>query len=141
MSEPLVIDDRVTVPGSDLAWTATRASGPGGQNVNKVASRVELRFDLPGTQALDAATKDRLRALAKGHLDADGLVLVRSERTRDRLQNLRDARDKLRELIVRALKIPKRRRPTKPTRGSQRRRLDEKRVHGGKKRTRRAPPE
>ncbi|WP_394823355.1 alternative ribosome rescue aminoacyl-tRNA hydrolase ArfB [Pendulispora albinea] len=126
----------VVIPGSDLTWTATRSSGPGGQNVNKVSSRVELRFDLEGTAALSGAAKTRLRTLAKGYLDADGRILIRSERTRDRLQNLADARDKLGELIARALVVPKKRRPTRPSLRAHARRVDEKRRQGSKKRDR-----
>jgi len=77
MRAPLVIDDRITIPAGDIVWTATRSSGPGGQNVNKVASRVELRFDLPGTTALSEAAKARLRAIAGVVLDADGWVLLK----------------------------------------------------------------
>jgi ribosome-associated protein len=136
MSEPLVVDARVTIPARDLAWTAARAGGPGGQNVNKVSSRVELRFDLAATSALDPATKDRLRAIAKNQLDAGGRLVVRSEKTRDQAKNLEDARAKLRGLVLQALFVPKRRRPTRPTRGSKLRRLDEKARHGQKKRER-----
>jgi ribosome-associated protein len=136
MSEPLFVDARVTIPGLDLAWTAARAGGPGGQNVNKVSSRVELRFDLPATKALDPAAKDRLRTLAKNQLDAEGRLVVRSDKTRDQGRNLEDARAKLAELVRQALVVPKKRRPTRPTRGSKMRRLDEKARHGQKKRER-----
>jgi len=134
-SEALPVGE-IVIPGTDLTWTATRSSGPGGQNVNKVSSRVELRFDLEGTDALGPAVKNRLRLLAKGYLDADGRILIRSERTRDRQQNLEDAREKLREFVARALVAPKKRRPTKPSKGAKARRLDEKRRVGMKKRDR-----
>lgn len=137
MSAPLFIDPRVTLPGDDLAWTATRSSGPGGQNVNKVSSRVELRFDLPGTEALEVAVKERLAVLARGYLDAEGRILLKSDRTRDQPRNLEDAREKLRELILRALVVPRPRRATKPSRSSKRRRVDDKRRQGDKKRDRR----
>lgn len=137
MPQPLVVDARVTIPGEDLTWTATRSGGPGGQNVNKVSSRVELRFDLEGTQALDERTKDRLRNLARGYLDAAGRILLKSELTRDQHRNLEDARAKLQALVAQALVVPKRRRPTRPSRGATARRLDEKRRQGDKKRARR----
>ena len=124
---PLVVNDRVTIPDDDLSWTAVRAAGPGGQNVNKVASKIDLRFDLAGTRALDDATKERLRALDGARLDADGRILVSSQLTRDQRQNLDDAREKLRSLVLRALIRPKARRPTRPTRGSKERRLGGKR--------------
>jgi ribosome-associated protein len=137
MSDPLPIDAALTLPAKDLAWTATRAGGPGGQNVNKVSSRVELRFDLAGTSVLDPAVKDRLRALAKNHLDAEGRLVVKSEKTRDQGRNLEDAREKLATLVRAALVTPKRRRPTRPTRGSKLRRLESKARQGEKKRDRR----
>ena len=68
--DPLRVDDAVVIPAADLTWSAARAGGPGGQNVNKVSSKVELRFDLPGTRCLDDAVKERLRALAASCLDA-----------------------------------------------------------------------
>lgn len=136
MNEPLRIDERVLIPAADLAFAASRASGPGGQNVNKVASKVELRFDLRGTNALGPAVKQRLRALAGKRVDADGSLRIVSQRTRDQIRNRKDALDKLAELIRQALVPPVPRRPTRPTRGSQRRRLEEKRRVGAKKRLR-----
>lgn len=139
MSEPLEIDDRTSIPDADLTWTATRSSGPGGQNVNKVSSRVELRFDLEGTTALAEPVKARLRVIARGLLDAEGRVLIKSDRTRDQRRNLEDARDKLRALVIQALAVPKRRRPTKPSRAAKQRRLNEKRQQSSKKAERRTP--
>jgi ribosome-associated protein len=137
MSGPLFIDDRITIPEADLTWTATRSSGPGGQNVNKVSSRVELRFDLAGTAALPDPVKARLRVLARGMLDAEGRILIKSERTRDQRRNLEDAREKLRAIVAQALVVPKRRRPTKPSRAAKQRRLTEKRQLASKKAERR----
>lgn len=134
--DPLVIDDRTTLPGTDLEWTAVRASGPGGQNVNKVASKVDLRFDLRGTAALSPPVKARLRRLAGGRLDAAGRIVIVRSRHRDQARNLEAARDALRELILAALVPPKPRRPTRPTRASKRRRLEAKRRQGEKKRGR-----
>jgi ribosome-associated protein len=123
---PLEISGSLTLPASCLTWAASRASGPGGQNVNKVSSKVELRFDLEGCGVLDAATKDRLRAIASTMLDGAGRVLIVSQKTRDQPKNLDDAREKLRALVLRALVRPKKRRPTRPSRGAVARRLDEK---------------
>ncbi len=139
MSTPLVIDEKVTLPGHDLEWTAVRASGPGGQNVNKVSSKIELTFDLDDSVALTDAVKARLRVLAKNSLDAEGRVLVTSQKTRDQSKNLADAREKLREIILKALVVPKKRKPTKPTKGSKVKRLTTKKKVGAKKAARKPP--
>lgn len=130
---PLRIDDRTSVDPRDLSWTAVRASGPGGQNVNKVSSKVELRFDLKASTALPGWAKTRLRTLCKNRLDAEGRVRIVSQETRDQLQNLEQARDKLAALIFEALHPPAPRHATKPTRGSKRRRLNDKRHTADKK--------
>jgi ribosome-associated protein len=133
---PLAITSAISIPVSCLTWSASRASGPGGQNVNKVSSKVELRFDLDACPTLDGATKDRLRALARTMLDGEGRLLLVSQKTRDQPKNLEDAREKLRELVLQALVRPKRRRPTRPSRGAVARRLDEKSRASKKKRER-----
>jgi ribosome-associated protein len=137
MMEPLIISPTLAIPPADLSWDATRASGPGGQNVNKVASKIELRFDLAGCRVLDDETRRRLRALAGSRVDTDGQLHIVSQLTRDQGRNLQDAREKLRLLILRALERPKPRRPTRPTRASKERRLVEKRQQGERKKGRR----
>ncbi len=139
MSSPLVINDKVTLPGSDLEWTAVKASGPGGQNVNKVASKVELSFDFENTVALRDTVKDRLRVLAKNQLDAEGRVLVKSEKTRDQAKNLADARTKLKELILEAMVVPKKRKATKVSKAQKAKRLSTKKKVGAKKAARKKP--
>ena len=139
MSSPLVINEKITLPGSDLEWTAVRSSGPGGQNVNKVASKVELSFDFETTVALPDPVKARLRVLAKNQLDAEGRVFIKSEKTRDQGKNLADARDKLKELILKALVVPKTRKPTKPSKAQKTKRLTTKKKVGAKKAARKPP--
>ncbi len=134
--EALPIDDVIFLPASDLSFAAVRASGKGGQNVNKVATKVELRFDLEGTRALRPSQKARLRTLARGRLAADGSLIVVSQKTREQPRNLADAREKLAALVLQALPEPVIRRPSRPTRGSIRRRLNDKRAHSDKKRDR-----
>lgn len=139
MSSPLVINDKVTLPGSDLEWTAVRSSGPGGQNVNKVASKIELSFDFENTVALGDPVKARLRVLAKKQLDAEGRVFIKSEKTRDQVKNLADARQKLKDLILSAMVVPKTRKPTKVSKTQKAKRVTNKKKVSAKKATRKKP--
>ena len=133
----LVINLKVTIPASELSWTAVCASGPGGQNVNKVATKVELRFHLSATRVLSAEVQQRLRVLASGRLDAEGRVRIVSQSARSQPRNLELALAHLSELIRHALVVPRRRRPTRPSRRSNEVRLADKKRAGQKKSTRR----
>ena len=124
------------IPEQDLQFQFIRGSGPGGQNVNKVATAAQLRFDLLGTQALAAAVKARLRALAGSRLNADGTLLIVARNHRTQEGNRRAALERLEELIARASVEPKKRRATRPTLGSRQRRLDHKRERKQVKRLR-----
>jgi ribosome-associated protein len=135
--EPLVVRAGVVVPADAMSMQASRSGGPGGQNVNKVSSKVELRTDLTRIVGLDEAAAARLRALADKKLDAEGRLLVIAQASRDQRANLEEARDKVRTLVLAALVTPRRRRRTKPTRGSVERRLADKRQRGTTKATRR----
>lgn len=136
MSEDLQVAPNVTIPSRELEWKATRAAGPGGQNVNKVSSKVELRFLLSVTSAIEPKTRARLRALARHRLDAEGNLLLTSQKTRDQHRNLEDAREKLKLLVLEAMIVPKARRETRPTRGSVKRRLESKSKRSETKRAR-----
>ena len=114
------------IPESDFSISFVRSAGPGGQNVNKVATAAQLRFDLSGTAVLDERAKARLGALAGQRLTAAGEILIVARNHRTQEGNRREALARLYELIERALEVPKVRRPTKPTRASVVRRLDGK---------------
>ena len=139
MAEPIRISRGVRIPSGAITWRAVRASGPGGQNVNKVSSKVELRVDLDGIAGLDDAARGRLQALAAGRRDSRGRLLVTSQRTRDQARNLEDAREKVRRLVGRALVVPRTRRRTRPSSGAVERRLRHKRLRGERKLNRRSP--
>jgi ribosome-associated protein len=131
----------VVIPGEAFQVRAVRSGGPGGQNVNKVSSKIELRVDLSRVGGIDGRARDRLRAIAAPSLDAEGWLLVTSQRTRDHRQNLEDAREKVRALVARCLHQPRVRRKTAPTRSSQERRIDQKKQRGRLKAGRRGPSE
>ena len=126
-----------TIPDSAVSIRAVRSSGPGGQNVNKVASKVELRVDLDAIIGIHPEARARLRALCKNDLDAEGRLFVTSQLTRDQHRNVEDAREKVRSLVARALVRPIPRRKTKPTRGSVERRIEQKKRHARTKANRR----
>ena len=137
--DAIVVTDSVRVPERALTMRAVRASGPGGQNVNKVASKVDLRVDLDAIEGLADSARTRLRALAGHRLDAEGRLQITSQVTRDQTRNLEDAREKVRTLVAAAMREPKRRRPSRPTAAARERRIESKKHRGTTKRLRSRP--
>lgn len=136
MSARIRISATILVPASALRVKAVRSGGPGGQNVNKVSSKVELRVDPTRIEGLDEASRERLRHLIRNRMDADGLWIVVSERSRDQLTNLEDARSKVAQTIAEAMRAPIPRHATRPTKSSRERRVTAKKRAGAIKRSR-----
>ncbi len=129
----LVVTPQISIDEAELVESFTRASGPGGQHVNTTDSAVMLRFDVAGSPSLSDAVKHRLAALAGSRLTSDGVLVLRSEGARSQLLNRQEVRERLVELIRAATIVPKKRRPTKPTRASQARRVEGKARRGAVK--------
>jgi ribosome-associated protein len=137
--QPIVVTATVQIPARALHFRAVRASGPGGQNVNKVASKVDLRVDLDAIEGLSEDARRRLTALVRHRLDADGRMVVMSQATRDQSRNVDDAREKARRLVGAALILPRTRRPSRPTEASVERRIASKKQRAATKRARTRP--
>lgn len=135
----LFINPRLTIAGGELDVTASRSGGPGGQNVNKVCSKVTLRWSPDACPHLDPGWRQRLKSRYGNRINRDGQIVLHSQRYRDQVRNLADVRGKLAAMLLECEIPAKSRKPTRPTRGSQRRRLDSKKQVSQKKALRKRP--
>lgn len=131
------VDERYSIPDVELTWTFARSGGPGGQNVNKVSSRAILHWALDANTSLPAEVRARVRARERNRLTTAGELVIQSQTHRTQDRNREACLEKLREIVRRALIVPRPRKPTKPTRGSQLRRLQAKKARSKLKQQRR----
>src|SRR5438067_5173804 len=135
----LEITTHVQIPEQEFQWSFSRSGGPGGQNVNKVASKAELRWNVPQSPSLPVDVKNRFQALFKRRVTVDGELVLTSQRYRDQGRNREDCLEKLRAMILQAATPPRPRKATRPTRASHRRRLEAKKLRSATKKSRGRP--
>lgn len=136
VSEDVVIAEDIVIPAAELEIRSVRSSGPGGQNVNKVASAIHLRFDIRRSASLSERIKARLLALDDHRVTADGVLIIKSQEHRNRERNRRAALDRLRELVQSVLTEPRPRKKTQPSRQAREERVEAKRRRGELKKAR-----
>src|SRR5438270_9867250 len=135
----MILTENIQIPESEFQFTFARSGGPGGQNVNKVASKAVLHWNLAASPSLPAEVKERFSAQNRWRITIEGVLVLDSQRFRDQAKNVADCLEKLRALLLRSLIVPKKRRPTKPSRSSKERRLQTKR-HVSKQKAHRQRP-
>jgi ribosome-associated protein len=133
------ITPQLSIPDTEFEWSFARSGGPGGQNVNKVASKAILRWDVTSSPSLPPDLRERFLAQNRGRITTEGVFVVSSERTRSQLLNRQDCLDLLAARVLQATRVPRRRKKTRPTRGSKERRLQEKKRRSSTKAERRGP--
>lgn len=138
-SDLLTVTSRICIPCSEFDWGVARSSGPGGQNVNKVNSKVTLRWPLLTSAGLPADVRERFVNAYRSRMTTEGDLVLSSERFRDQPKNVDDCLEKLRELLLKVATAPKPRRPSKPTKASKRRRVEAKRQRTEVKERRQRP--
>jgi ribosome-associated protein len=134
------VTDHISIEEREIEESFVRASGPGGQNVNKLATAVQLRFDVRGSRSLPAEVRARLERLAGARMTRDGVVVITAQRHRTQARNRQDALDRLIDLVRRAAVAPRPRRPTRPSAAARKRRVEAKKRRAGLKRLRRSKP-
>jgi ribosome-associated protein len=135
------VTERISLAENEISFSFIRSSGPGGQNVNKVATAVQLRFDVVESPSLPERVKTRLAKLAGRRLTGEGVIVIEARRFRTRERNRTDAQERLVALIRKAAKAEKKRRPTRPTKAAKESRLEDKRRRGMVKKLRKTGPE
>ena len=133
----IVVNSHVIIPAGEVVYRTTRSSGPGGQHVNKAETQVELLFDVAHSPSLNEAQRQRILGRLKNLIDQDGVLHLAAQSERSQLRNREIVTARFREILTAALRVPKKRRPTKPTAASKARRLEKKKRRGQIKQLRR----
>jgi len=136
----LRVTGQIEIPDDEIQLSAVRSQGSGGQNVNKVATAIHLRFDLQ-SPAIPEAVRDRLLNSGDSRITADGVVVIKAQNHRTQERNRQEALERLRQLLLAGTRVPRRRKATRPSRAAKEKRLDEKKKRGQLKKLRAGPPD